>query len=252
MPDQNNATHSQQQEAPPTSKHNVYKNKTKRTVTIFAELYFYGGKSTPELAKQMAEDLQYHWNKPAATISIDRIKYRVLVSARGHHVSKSKAWILSLGNKDYKNFFIRVEEFVDTPEGNVSQMSSGAKSNTGFFKYENIRNRLSSTEAHEIGCHGWGSGHPPKKDLTIRGIKFNAISALGKGQPGINYPQNSIVDSPFQINPKAKPGTKHGGTLDPNKRFVTQQDVELLRLELLPYDNMGRACLGGVTNEFYY
>jgi hypothetical protein len=232
---------------PQMGKYNVYKDKVEKRITIFAHLYCYGGKSSPELASQMAEDLQYHWSRPKAVVLVDKVNYTVAVSATGEHADASAIWGLMFGNRDYKKFFIRVEDVIKNIEMDISNMSKPTGSNTGVFKYDNVKGRHSTTEAHEIGTHGWGGGHPTDGN-------GNAIyDATTRGQPGINFPRGTRVDKMFQYNPKARAGDgNNGGTLNPEKRLVIQQDVELLGLDRLAYDGMDRACLGGVTNEFFF
>lgn len=125
----------------------------------------------------------------------------------------------------------------------IISYADGLGSNTGQFLLKNIAADGSTTEAHEFG-HGWGAvqgtadGHPVDRDLR------------GDGQPGIMNARGTIVDPQYQYDPKAKPGEK-GGTLNPDKRKVTQQDINYLNLDKLKYDKNGKANLGSLSNVYH-
>jgi hypothetical protein len=74
---------------------------------------------------------------------------------------------------------------------------------------------------------------------------------MAQGQPGIMAPRNSIVDPQYQIDPKAKPNSHPNGTLDPNKRKVTQKDISNLHLDKLKFDKNGKANLGHADHKVY-
>lgn len=62
--------------------------------------------------------------------------------------------------------------------------------------------------------------------------------------------RGTIVDPQYQYDPKAKPGEK-GGTINPDKRKVTQQDINYLNLDKLKYDKNGKANLGSLSNDYH-
>ncbi len=64
------------------------------------------------------------------------------------------------------------------------------------------------------------------------------------------YPRGTLVDPQYQWNPSARPG-EFGGTLKPDKRVVTLEDIAMLGLDQLDYDWQGRARLGGLTNVYH-
>jgi hypothetical protein len=129
------------------------------------------------------------------------------------------------------NFF-RIEEF---SHSHIS-FADGIKSNTGYFKLDNLLNH-STTAAHEYG-HTLGLDHPA--DLDIR----------GKGQPGIMYPRGTICDPAYQYDPAALP-LQAGGTLNPYTRKVLQQDIANLGLQRLFFDRKGVAVIGDFSGLYH-
>ena len=140
-------------------------------------------------------------------------------------------------NDDVKNNYIEVKNKVD--EG-VSNMVIGG--NEGTFQLNNISRDGSTTEAHEFGHSlrlwpGAKDGHP--EDLDLR----------GEGQPGIMYPRGTLVDPQYQYNPNAK-ARSAGGTLNPDKRKVTQGDIIALGIDKLTFDKNGKSNLGKSTSSW--
>jgi hypothetical protein len=216
---------------------NVYKDETEQTITIVTELYLYGSIATQDLADRIANNIARLWNGPEVILQLDEVEYAIHFQVAGFYTDSPRP--LLRANQDFKKFFIRLEAQTDNPLGGISYMD-GLHCNTGFFRLDNVAYEGATTEAHEIG-HGWGlvpgtpDGHP---------INLNLI---GKGQPGIMYPRGTLVDRQYQWNPTVGPG-EYGGTLKPDKRVVTVDDVAMLGLDALPYDPQGRGFLGGLTN----
>ena len=130
------------------------------------------------------------------------------------------------------NNYFRVEEFAS---GNISFVD-GINSNTGYFKLDNLLNN-STTAAHEFG-HTLGLVHP--EDLDLR----------GRGVPGIMYPRGTITDREFQYDLHAAAGAI-GGTMNPFHRKVLQEDIDDLHLEMLYFNQDGRAVIGAFTSEWH-
>ena len=64
------------------------------------------------------------------------------------------------------------------------------------------------------------------------------------------YARGTLVDAQYQYNPKARAGDgANGGTLDTNKRKVTQNDIDMLGLRTLKFNNKGKANLGSTTSS---
>ncbi len=183
---------------------------------IHSIFHFYGDASNAKLAAGIALDIAAHWNEPRATINIRRQWYLVHFAIEGIYDRQLKPETVWQNTNPRFNFF-RIEEFAQS----YISFVDGLKSNTGYFKLDNLLNH-STTAAHEYG-HTLGLDHP--RHLDIR----------GEGQPGIMYPRGTICDPQFQYDPTAIP-LQAGGTLNPNYRKVRQQDIDDLRLDRLHFD----------------
>ena len=215
-------------------------NKETKTLTITSNLILYGSSGSNELAEQTAKDIQDKWNAANGKVKIEGVEYSVQFSVIGsYNPSLSSSDITS--NTDIKNNYFKVVE-----SGVPISGADGVGSNTGIFLLQNIIGKGSTTESHEFG-HGWGAvkgtvdGHPLNIDLR------------GKGQPGMMYPRGSAVDAPYTYDPLlgATTGTPYidaSNTLNPEKRVVTQEDIDYLELDKLIFDSNGKANLGKLTN----
>lgn len=198
---------------------------------VHSHFYFYGNAATEQLAKQIATDIEQHWNEPNATIQYKGKIYEVLFDVKGFYdpeLQPETVWY----NTDPKLFFFRIEEFSPMHVSFVD----GIDSNTGFFKLANLV-QTSTTAAHEYG-HMIGLHHP--HELDIRGHET----------PGIMYPRGTICDPHFQYDPSAMAG-QTGGTLDPQHRRVLSEDIQQLKLHKLNFDNTGFAVLGDFTSIYH-
>lgn len=199
-------------------------------IIIHSHFYIYGDAANEQLAVQIANDIQKHWNEPEAIIRYRNKWIDVRFEIKGFYepdLQPETVWY----NTDPKAFYFRIEEY--SPQ-DVSFVD-GIRSNTGLFKLGNLL-QTSTTAAHEYG-HMLGLDHP--HDLDIR----------GEGMPGIMYPRGTICDPQYQYNPAAVPGT-NGGTLDPQHRKVLPKDVEHLKLHKLDFVD-GFAVLGGFTSLYH-
>ncbi len=198
---------------------------------IHSHFYFYGDAADATIAKNIADDIACHWNEPNASIQIKHDWYKLLFDIKAvfnPQLKPEEVWY----NTDPKLFFFRIEEYSPLDVSFVD----GIGSNTGLFKVANLL-QTSTTAAHEYG-HMLGLYHP--KNLNIR----------GKGIPGIMYPRGTICDPHFQYDSTAA-GGKVGGTLDPKHRKVLLQDIELLKLHKLQFNEKGFAVLGDFTSIFH-
>jgi hypothetical protein len=206
-------------------------HRTSGQLIIRSIFYFYGDAANAQLAKQIAADIQSHWNEPHSVVTINRKQFTVSFEITGFYdpaLKPETVWY----NDDQRINYFRIEEFVI---GNISFVD-GIGSNTGFFKLDNLL-QTSSTAAHEYG-HTIGLVHP--KMLDIRGEKH----------PGIMYPRGTICDPHFQYWSHARPG-EEGGFLDPKHRKVLDEDIQALKLHRLDFDERGVARIGEFTSLYH-
>ena len=198
---------------------------------IHSVLFFYGSAVDDAFASQVAKDISDHWNEPQGTVTINKKLYRVVFDIEGIW-SKSLLPDMIFDNNNPRNNYFRIEAYA---MGNISFVD-GLPCNTGYFKLENLLNN-STTAAHEYG-HTLGLAHPEILDIR------------GNGQPGIMYPRGTICDPEYHYDPAAAPGAK-GGTLNPFTRKVLQDDIDLLELHRLSFNNKGTAVIGGFSSVFH-
>jgi hypothetical protein len=200
-------------------------------IRIWSDFYFYGDAATKTLAEAIAYDISNHWNEPQAIVMIKNISYSVEFIIQGFYeknLSPENVWF----NINPRNNYFRIEEVSPVHVSFVD----GIKSNTGYFKLDNLFNN-STTAAHEYG-HTIGLEHPEKLDIR------------GKGQPGIMYPRGTICDPVFQYDPLAEP-LKPGGTINPHTRKVLQSDIDQLHLHNLSWSKKGFAVLGDFSSIYH-
>jgi hypothetical protein len=205
----------------------------RKQLIIHSVLFFYGDAANDLLSKQIAEDIQQHWNEPNGKVVINNVVYNVEFNMEGVW-AKNLSPEMIYENDNPRNNYFRLEEFAS---GNISFVDA-INSNTGYFKLDNLLNN-STTAAHEYG-HTIGLDHP--EELDIR----------GKGTPGIMFPRGSIVDPPFQYNPQAIAGDNtNGGTMNPFTRKVTQADINNLRLSRINFNNSRFATIGDFSSIWH-
>jgi hypothetical protein len=203
---------------------------TNRQLVISSHIITYGNGADPMITEQMREEIESMWNEPRAFVLLRKEKCRVVFRITATcEIALTPMDIYQ--NLDPRNNYFRIEEFA---HGNISFVD-GLGCNSGYFKIENLY-KGSTTAAHEYG-HTLGLDHPP--DLDFR----------GKGVPGIMYPRGTWVDAQFQYEPD-KPAGVTGGTMHPIYRRVRQDDINLLRLHKLSWEN-NKAILGEFSNIWH-
>ena len=197
---------------------------------ICSNIITYGNAATPEITEQIREEIESMWNEPQAILMFDGSRFEILFKiTAAFYPSITPVDIYQ--NLDPRNNYFRIEEFA---YGNISFVD-GIGCNSGYLKLENLY-KGSTTAAHEYG-HTLGLVHPD--DLDIR----------GQGVPGIMYPRGTLVDPPFQYEPDKPAGTK-GGTMHPMYRKVRQEDIDLLQLQKLQFENK-IAFIGDFTSIWH-
>jgi hypothetical protein len=199
---------------------------------INSHIITYGYVAGPAITEYIRDEIETLWNEPLGIVTIEDEIYRVILKITASFEPQITATAI-YENVNPRNNYFRIEEFA---HGNISFVD-GLGCNTGYFKLDNLY-KGSTTAAHEYG-HTLGLHHPT--DLDIR----------GKGKPGIMYPRGTLVDAPYQYNPAAAAGdSTNGGTMHPMNRRARQEDIELLKLHKLDYEN-GKAIIGEFTSVWH-
>ncbi len=219
-----------------------HKNKT---ITINSKITFYGlggktsGKVNFEESKLQSQTAQYAadtnkaWNDANGKVDIGGVEYAVKFNITGEYAGDLTAEQVA-ANTDISNNYIKLMD-----GGAISNMDElGA--NTGTWLLSNLQGESPTTGAHEMG-HGMGLEHPASVDLR------------GMGQPGIMYPRGTLTDAEFTWDPPNGASSSAGtNTLNPDKRKVTQADINNLGLNKIKYDPVsGKGQIGNLTNKFH-
>lgn len=213
----------------------VTSDKTSKTLNVTSNIVFYGSQVTDAIVSETASDIQNVWNAAKGVVTYDGEKYSVVFSITGECKTELTAAEVA-ANTDVKQNYIRVE--LKGWKGHmISEYYVGG--NAGLLLVEDVKGAGSTSEGHEYG-HGLGLDHPAADESGQ--IKVT-------GQPGIMYPRGSHVDPDYQYDPKAAQGAA-GGTIKPDTRKVTQQDIQNV-VDKLIQGKDGKASIGTASN-FYY
>jgi hypothetical protein len=201
-----------------------------QTITICSHIITYGNAADAIITEQIRDEIETMWNEPQAVIPFHHDYYLVRFNITAEHQPLIQPEEI-LANDNPRNNYFRIEAFA---HGNISFVD-GLGCNTGYFKLENLY-KGSTTAAHEYG-HTLGLKHPENMDLR------------GQGVPGIMYPRGTLVDPQFQYDP-SKPAGVTGGTMHPIYRKVKQEDVELLKIPKLDFNN-NTAIIGDFSSVWH-
>jgi hypothetical protein len=201
-------------------------------LNIYSHIVTYGNAAQPAITEQIRDEIETMWNEPRGLTRLKGREFQVIF-----HITASCNPLIDpieiLQNTNPRNNYFRVEEFAS---GNISFVD-GIGCNSGYFKLDNLY-KGSTTAAHEYG-HTIGLIHPDDCDLR------------GKGVPGIMYPRGTLVDPQYQYNPEAQAGdNSNGGTMHPKFRKVLAEDIALLKLHKLDFEN-GHAIIGEFTSIWH-
>ena len=199
---------------------------------ISSHIISYGNAADTAVTENIRDEIETMWNEARGIVQIEDYSYHVVFRITAAF-QPAITDIDIYQNIDPRNNYFRIEEFA---HGNISFVD-GLGCNTGYFKLDNLY-KGSTTAAHEYG-HTIGLHHPPDIDLR------------GKGVPGIMYPRGTLVDPQYQYNPAANAGdNKNGGTMHPMYRKVKQEDISLLKLHKLSFEN-GKSIIGEFTSIWH-
>ncbi len=208
----------------------------KDVLTVSATLYLYGNAANQDLVNSVVDEINLYWSGMTHTSSIPlplwaggaRTKQKFEISVKGELISESLAQLMIRNHPAIgQNFIHIIAQPIDRtrPHSYIDKICGS----TGTWM---VTDQLgsSTTSAHEFG-HALCLVHPYTSDLR------------GHGAPWMMVPRNSWVDSLYQINPHAKPGSIEGA-LNPLTRRVLQTDLDQIDWEDLVFDSNGRAPLG--------
>jgi hypothetical protein len=227
-------------------------DKESKTITVASTFMFYGGGSTPALAKTYAENVEKAFNKANGKVMIDGVEYKVqfkifavdLTSIVGSDLKANKTVSGIMDMPEFKNNtalnWIRLENKTDSKfEGCSYTDKAGA--NSGYWSTKQITENKGTTEPHEFN-HGLGGlGHPEE----IYGV----TGGNQDQSPSIDMTSNStwFVKENYLIR------SKEGVSVDVSKRKVTQANISAIFTEDVKKQlkETGKANIGTVTNEFH-
>ena len=204
-------------------------NKEAHTITVTANMVFYGNKANSTLAVTTAKNVQDQWNAAKGTVVVDDVLYNVQFQITGQYrpdLTKSEVE----ANKDIKNNYIRVDD--NTPAGgSLTYDPDGKGSNSGWYKYDEISGDDETTASHEMG-HGWGI---QTDDMVTHHNDYNG------GTPDIMIGRGVDASGVY---------SNQSGQLNPCKRIVTPENILSLGIQNLEFVN-NKAQLGALLNKFY-
>jgi hypothetical protein len=115
----------------------------KKQLIIRSVFFFYGNAASEELSRQIASDIEQHWNEGEAMTVIKHDAYKVVFDIKGIYAKTLHPDDVFYNTNPQYNYF-RIEE---TSQMEVSFVD-GLGCNTGLFLLKNLL-QDSTTAAHE-------------------------------------------------------------------------------------------------------
>jgi RHS repeat-associated protein len=231
-------------------------NQKNKTITIYSNIWFYGGAANAANAKAIAESIQDQWNGAGATITVkdaegNDVTYTVSFVVTGQAVNENTINTL-MESPNARDNFVRLEE-----KGyGVSKWDQGG--NSGYLTMEDF-NKNRTTPAHEYG-HGLGWKDDALKDNPSSANGFHDSQGNikdGKRIPGIMTARNTKwwnMQDPCGVCSNIDPAVDKSyfdnkGAIDPDKRKVQQKDISNVLRSFNPQQPPGQ--IGSKTNTRY-
>lgn len=212
---------------------------TKKTVTLSANYFFYGGYAVPEQVNPCVREINRMFNNVANVQINGRGEWmKVIFDVRGKIVSEEEAISIASKNTNTRTNLVRVD--IPSKGSKFIMSEHSINGNHGYFVATNDLGS-STTCAHEF-AHGLGLKHIDPCDWR------------GKGVPPIMAGRGCLVDKKYQYNPIAKAGS-NGGTVDPTKRRVSLAEIASIDMGELDFSwvspTIECASQGTVSNTIY-
>jgi RHS repeat-associated protein len=224
-----------------------------KTITIYSNIWFYGGAANADNAKAIAQSIQDHWNGAGASITVkdangNDVTYSVNFVVSGQSVDENTINTL-MESSDAKDNFVRLEE-----KGyGMSKWDQGG--NSGYLTMEDFK-KSNTTVAHEYGHGlGWKNKNLAGNPSSANGYHDSEGSIEGgKRIPGIMTARNTKwwnMQDPCSSCSGVDPGVNKSyfdskGIVDPDKRKVQQKDISNVLTGFNPNQPAGQ--IGAKTN----
>jgi len=215
-------------------------DKSNKTITVSSIYVFYGSQSSPQLAKQIAKNIEDAFNNAHGTIKIDGTTYKVQFKVTGVDLSKSKnVEYFVNNNKDPKMNYFKLEKSTDLPYGNSYTDGTGNGANTGFWSTNQMKDNKGTTESHEYN-HGLGGLNHPEL-LNPNGGNHDQEPSIDMTINSYNFVKSMYLDD------------ANGLDLDVTKRKVTQKNIDaIINKDVIEnLKDTGESTVGGLTNDYH-
>jgi hypothetical protein len=224
-------------------------DKESKTITVTSIFAFYGGSSTPELARQYAKSIQDSYNNANGRVMVDGVRYRVKFDIKGIAASEVAgdngdlaAKVAMADNTDIRKNFVRLENWTNTQTGaSYSDDPELLGCNTGYWSVCQNEESGGTTTSHEYNHSLGGLNHPEK--VNPNGVDLDA-------KPSIDM---TILSYNF-ANPLYRTENEEGRIiLDVSNRSVQQKNIDaLFKSEVVnQLKNEGKADIGRLTNKYH-